>query len=66
MNAEGLRHLLSNAGVDETVTDSVMTTVNAYLARPDTGPVALFFRKRETRTQDENTVHVRVFDLPLW
>jgi len=66
MSAEGLRCLLSEAGVDETVADSVIRTVDAFLARPDTGPVVLYLRKSKESAQDGITVRATVFGLPLW
>lgn len=66
MSAEGLRCLLSEAGVDETVADSVMRTVEAYFARPDTGPVVLYLTKSTESAQGATTVRASVLDLPLW
>jgi len=66
MSAEGLRCLLSEAGVEKRVAHTVMRTVDAYLARADTGPVVLYLEKSKESAQGRGTVRVRVLDLPLW
>jgi len=66
MSAEGLRCLLSEAGVGETVAHSVMRTVDAFLARPDTGPVVLYLTKSTETAQGATTVRAKVRGLPLW
>jgi len=65
MSAEGLRCLLSEAGVHEALAGSVMRTVDAYLARPDTGPVVLYLTKSTESAQGATAVRAQVLDLPL-
>jgi hypothetical protein len=66
MSAEGLRCLLSKAGVEEAVAQRVMSTVDNYLAQPDTPPLAVCLTKSLTWTEDAGTLQVSVFELPLF
>jgi len=43
-----------------------MRTVDAFLARPDTGPVVLYLTKSTETAQGATTVRAKVRGLPLW
>jgi hypothetical protein len=66
MSAEGLRCPLSEAGVHERAADTVVRAVDAYLARPGTGPVVLYLTKTTEPGEGATTVRARVLDPPIW